>query len=330
VSGIVWNHGSGGSGGGTELAARQLERRMPAELLDRFQIFPSHYIAELADSSKIPVLWCHHSHEASMLDYLGEGGWRRFARIIFVSNWQARHIVSLFDIPWSRCVVIPNAIGPVPGDGGAPGPVPADTPLRLVYTSVPDRGLPILAAVFDEICKHRDDVELDVFSTFALYGEAWAGLDDYFDQTFEMLRGNPRVRCHGPVPNGEVLAALSKAHLFAYPALIREVSCMSLMEAMCAGLVCVHPDYGALAETAAGWTWMYEHLEDQPRHAERFYVELMVAIATLRSGDQRLAARLAAQKAFADEQYGWDRRAPRWESVLRAIVAEQSMAAERG
>ena len=321
MSGIVWNDGSVGSGGGTELAARQLERRMPADLIEKFQVHPGVYIPDLVEPGKIQVLWVHHSHVAKMLAYLGEGGWQRFARIIFVSNWQARNITSLYKIPRSRCQVIRNAVELVPAADGKFGPLPAGTPVRLAYTSVPDRGLGILAAVFSEICKHRDDVELDVFSTFRLYGAAWGDLDSRFGQVFSLLRSNPRVRCHGPTPNPEVLATLSQAHVFAYPATVRETSCMSLMEAMSGGLACVHPDYGGLSETAAGWTRMYPFPQDQQLHAERLYRELMAVITALRDGDAALLSRLAAQKAFADENYGWDRRAEQWESVLQDLAA---------
>jgi UDP-glucose:(glucosyl)LPS alpha-1,2-glucosyltransferase len=320
MSGIVWNHGSGGSGGGTELAARQLDRRMPADLLDRFQIYPSQYIAELADPSKIQLLWCKFSHEAGEVGLLARGGWRRFTKIIFASKWQAGQIIARAGIPWPRCMVIPNAVELVPAGDGKFGPVPDGTPVRLVYTSTPNRGLAILATVFNEICKRRDDVELDVFSSFGLYGEAWAPLDGHYEQVFDMLRSNPRVRYHGPAPHDQVLAAMSRAHVFAYPSTFLETSCMSLMEAMTGGLACVHPDYGALSETAAGQTLMYDHVEDQAEHARRFYGELMKVISKLRNGDPALMSSLAAQKAFADDHYGWDRRAQQWESVLRCLA----------
>lgn len=323
MSGIVWNHGSGGSGGGTELAARQLERRIPPDLLDRFQIYPSQYAPEQADPGKIQVLWCQYSHEATEVAFLARGGWQYFAKIIFVSGWQARQIVARAGIPWSRCLVIPNAVELVPASDGKFGPLPDGTPVRLVYTSTPNRGLALLASVFNEICKRRDDVELDVFSSFGLYGEAWAKLDRRYEHVFEVLLSNPRVRCHGPAAHDQVLAAMSRAHVFAYPSTFLETSCMSLMEAMTGGLACVHPDYGALSETAAGQTLMYSYVADEARHARRFLDALMAAISRLQDGDPALASSLAAQKAFAGEQYNWDRRARLWENVLSWLALRE-------
>jgi glycosyltransferase involved in cell wall biosynthesis len=124
-----------------------------------------------------------------------------------------------------------------------------------------------------------------------------------------VLRSNLRVRCHGPASNDRVLATVSRAHVFAYPATFLETSCMSLIEAMSGGLACIHPDYGALGETASGWTRMYEYAADPVQHAHRFHAELSAVIDALRSGDEALLWGLTAQKAFANERYGWDRGA---------------------
>jgi len=43
------------------------------------------------------------------------------------------------------------------------------------------------------------------------------------------------------------------------------------MEAMSAGLACVHPNNGALYETAAIWALMYQWHDDPHAHAAVFY-----------------------------------------------------------
>jgi len=66
------------------------------------------------------------------------------------------------------------------------------------------------------------------------------------------------------------------------------------MEAMSAGLACVHPNNGALYETAAGWTLMYQWHDDPHAHAAVFYRTVMTAIHVLRAGDAELLRMLAA------------------------------------
>ena len=315
MGGIVWQEGSGGSSGGTEVMGRELERRLPAELLDRFQI----HLTQLSplDPRKVRILWCHLHPQAPELAHLADGGWRKFHRIVFVSNWQAQAFIQRFGIPWSHCRVIPNAIGPIAVGGNRFDPVPPDQPIRLVYTPTPSRGLAILHAVFGKICEERDDVMLDVFSSFRLYG--WDSRDELFQELFDALRRNPRVSYHGTVPNQDLRGALADSHIFAYPSVYPETSCLCLMEAMSAGLACVHPNYGALYETAANWTMMYQWQDDINIHAAVFYRMLTAVINALREGHRGLLDRLAAQKAYADTHYNWDRRAAQWEEFLRDI-----------
>jgi hypothetical protein len=79
-----------------------------------------------------------------------------------------------------------------------------------------------------------------------------------------------------------------------------------LIEAMSAGLACVHPNFGALYETAGGMTLMYQWHEDPAAHALIFYQCLTRVIDALRAGDAGLRA---AQKSYADARYDWGVRA---------------------
>jgi UDP-glucose:(glucosyl)LPS alpha-1,2-glucosyltransferase len=314
---MEWNANSGTSSGGTELIGRRIEERLPAALLDRFQIMLSKPSAP--DPDRIPVLWCHLQPSDLEAAFLADGGWRRFARIVFVSNWQAQRFIARYEIPWSRCQVIPNAVVPFPEAGRRAGPLDPAEPVRLVYTSVPDRGLVPLLHAFSFVAQVRDDVELDVFSAYRLYG--WEQVDEHLRPLYDSLREHPRIRYHGAVPNDEVRGALRRAHVHAHPAIVPETSCLALIEAMSAGLACVHPNLGALYETAAGQTLMYPYHEDLTHHVQTFIERLLAAIHALRTGDPGLRRALTAQKQFADRFYDVDRRASDWESMLTAVAA---------
>jgi glycosyltransferase involved in cell wall biosynthesis len=303
--------------GGTQLMGRWLEQRLPAELLGKFQIHLSRFAA--ADPDRIQIFWTH-EHVAPTdpeLAHLADGGWRKFHRIVFVSNWQAQAYISYFGIPWSRCLVLHNAIEPLAVGADRFDPLPAGRPIRLIYTSVPWRGLTILCKVFNKICEEREDVELDVYSSFKLYG--WDDPPQYLD-LFDALQRNARARYHGAVPNQQVREALASSHVFAYPSVWPETSCLCLMEAMSAGLACVHPNYGALYETAADTTMMYQWQEHPATHAAVFHQALTTAINAVRNGDKEFLSRLASQKSYADEHYNWERRAAQWEEFLRSIA----------
>jgi UDP-glucose:(glucosyl)LPS alpha-1,2-glucosyltransferase len=316
--------GGGGetrSRGGTELMTSGLEQRLPSDLLDQFQISLSPL--DEPDPNLIPILWLHipwpsFSPGYREYDALMDGAWQQYHRVVFVSNWQAQQHIDKFGIPWSKCVVIPNAIEPISVPPERFEPLPADQPIRLIYTSMPSRGLDIAGFAFSQLARDFDDVELDVYSSYKLYG--WDEHDTHFEQMYSDLQEIPRVRYHGAVPNQELRAALLKANVFAYPAKCPETSCLALIEAMSAGLMCVHSNYGGLFETAGGWTQMYQFDEDRHRHATTFYNAMLDTIAILRSGRDGVGRHLAAQKQYADYHFAWSRATREWtDLLLRAI-----------
>lgn len=298
--------------GGTELMASELTKRISPELLDEFQIFVSRMDNVQPDPTKIRLYWCHDLAGDPAVEHFKNGGWDKFHRIIFASNWQMQSYIQMYDIPWSRCIVLQNAIEPIPVHEK-----PCDV-IRLAYWSTPHRGLNILVPVFTKLCEKHDNIELDVYSSFKLYG--WQERDKPFEELFEQCRSHPKINYHGTVDNQTIRDNLTKTHIHAYPSIWQETSCITLMEAMSAGLVCVHPNYGALYETAAGWTVMYQWLEDLNTHAQAFYQILDMAIEHLNS--DTIQSRAQSGKLYADAYYSWDARAPQWENVLRSLLNE--------
>jgi UDP-glucose:(glucosyl)LPS alpha-1,2-glucosyltransferase len=311
---IEVNELSQNSKGGTELQLKRIyDGKIPRELLEQFQIIPSR-VREV-DQTRYRLYYCHDlpgDPEANKA--VGDGGWNRFHRCIFVSNWQAQRFMEAYKIPWSRCVVMANAIEPILGEKEDPND---DGIVRLIYHTTPHRGLNILLPVFTKLLEKHPNLHLDVFSSFKLYG--WHTRDGEFKQLFDFMEANPEhITDHGSVSQDVVRKALANADIFAYPSIWPETSCLCLMEAMSAGLNCVHPNYGALYETAAGWTSMYHFHEDLHEHAKIFYMMLDNAIE--HNANENLQGRVASQKVYADAFYGWNQRANQWHALLQSIV----------
>lgn len=296
--------------GGTELVMRRLFNRIPRELLEMAQIIPTRLKVEL-DPAKVRVLVVHDLPNDPSLEYLKNGGWRKFHKIIFVSNWQMQLFIQMYSIPWSRCLVIQNGIEPIP-----PHDKPNDGLIRLIYTPTPHRGLNVLTAVFEQLSKIYDNIRLEVFSSFNLYN--WPDRDKDFEEIFNILKANPKVTYHGSASNDEVRAALQRSDIFAYPSTWNETSCMCLMEAMSAGLVCIHPNLGALYETASNMTMMYQFLEDANVHAATFHAILENAINQLMSKSINMET-LGIQKSYVDTFYNIDAKTSQWVAMLESL-----------
>jgi UDP-glucose:(glucosyl)LPS alpha-1,2-glucosyltransferase len=285
--------------------------------MDEVQIFPSRVRVEL-DPTKIRILYCQDLADDPEASHLDNDGWRRFHKFVFVSHHQQQAFIERYQIPHSRCSVLQNAITPIPVHTK-----PKDR-VNLIYTSTPHRGLNILYAAFCELAKKRQDVHLDVFSSFKIYG--WGERDQAFEQLFDMLREHPQITYHGSVPNEQVREALQRAHVFAYPSTWIETSCIALIEAMSADLVCVHSNLGALYETASMWTMMYPFHESMNDHANIFYHSLQRAVETARARiDQGTDGEAwhggeSAQKRYADLFFDWDLRAEQWSGLIRSLL----------
>lgn len=300
--------------GGTELMKNKLGEIIDPFILNKFQIFMSR-VHEPLSQDHVRVLWFQDVAGDPESEHLANKGWDKFHRFVFASNWQMRGYVERYGIPPSKCVVLLNAIEPI---SFSMKDKKRDT-IRLSYISTPHRGLQILVPVFKKL---REDfgekLTLDVFSSFKLYG--WGDRDQEFKELFDECKNTPGIAYHGTVPNSEIHSHLKQSHILAYPSIWQETSCVSLMESLSAGLICVHPNYGALPETAANLTQIYPWHERVEEHAMVFYLKMKNVIQKLIDvSEEKYEEKLMFQKKYADTFYNWTKRKEQWEIFLNSI-----------
>lgn len=304
------------SKGGTELQTEEMVNRL-GERLVGFQIIVSRLRDELRDD-KWRILWCHDLEKDNETFHLKNEGWKNFHKIVFVSHWQQQRFIEEYKIPWSRTCVIKNAINPIDVDLDEKYSVEKET-VNLIYHTTPHRGLHLLLPVVDKLSETQN-IHLDVYSSFKIYGWDEKDKDPGIKKMFDFIKEHDHMTYHGTKSNREVHKALAKADIFAYPSVWLETSCISLMEAMSAGCFCIHPNNGALYETAANWTYMYGYLEDQQSHANFLYNLLEQAIPLMSERfDGGLGMKLHGQKSYADLYYGWEVREQEWANILQHI-----------
>ena len=302
------------SKGGTELMLQGLYDRLDPALLDKFQIIPSR-VRELKND-KIRVYWLHDLPGDPETSHIKEESSRkRFHKIVYCCNWQMQQYQTMLGVPHtSLSCVIDNAVVPF-----EPKPKSKDE-IRLIYTSTPQRGLELLIPVFEELAKHHDNIVLDVFSSFKIYG--WPEADTRFEALYERCRNHPKINYHGFQPNEVVREYLEKAHIFAYPSIWLECNSLSLISAMSAGLMCVHPNYGGLMDTSGGLTQMYNWDQDPNVHANIFYQMLNQAVLTV--NDDHVQNYLQFVKSYADSRFNWDKIAIQWQALLEGLDKQYS------
>lgn len=302
--------------GGSELMKYKLIERLPKELTDQFQIFVSR-IQEPLNPDLIKIYWHQDLPEdPNSIEPLKNNGWKNFDMLVFNSSWQQTAYQRAFNIPYWKCITLCNAIEPF-AMADKPNP---DEAVNLIYHTTPHRGLELLVPVFERLADDDKNIKLDVYSSFNMYG--WGERDANYKELFERCIDHSQINYHGYQKNEVIREALQKAHIYAYPSIWVESSCISLMEAMSARALCVHSNLGALWDTGGGLTRMYPFDEDVNVHANRFALLLKQAISSVRS--KSIDTELMFVKSYADIRFNWDRRQTEWRSLMETLIAQKA------
>lgn len=299
--------------GGTELMGKRIDDMIHPDFKERVQIIHSR-VREL-DESRVPILVLHDLAQDPEVQHLRNGGWKNFGKLVFVSHWQQQEYNTRLGVPFEAGVVLRNAISPIREHAK-----PKDK-LRIMYYSTPHRGLNIAYAAFDELYKEYGDlIEFNVFSSFDLYG--WEKRDEPFKPLFDALKNHPGVNYSKSVPNETIREELTRSHIFAYPSIWQETSCLCLIEAMSANLTCVHSSLGALPETSMGLTNMYPYTESVQDHLDRFYMNLKDSIESYYSNSDKLIIPYSNRpvKSLVDQVYCIGSRAFQWNLMLEDVL----------
>ena len=300
--------------GGTEMVAERITNLLKKQgLSDKFNIIHSR-VREI-DPNKKNILVCHDTWNDPESEHLKDPKSRaRFDKIVFVSNQQFQSYHYNLGVPYSESHVMRNAIDPIELDGSKP-----TDKIHLIYHTTPHRGLELLVPCFERLAEHFEGkVHLDVYSSFNAYG--WAERDIPYKDLFKRVDLHPNMTYHGYQPNDVVREALKKAHIFAYPNIWPETSCIAAIEAMSAQCEIVCPNHAALADTTAGLASMYQYNESPQEHANIFISELAASINNHRHENQQ--NKMAFAKNYVDNFYNWEYRESEWISLFNKLLRE--------
>jgi glycosyltransferase involved in cell wall biosynthesis len=296
------------SKGGTEMMRDGLYERLPEDLRDQFQVICSR-VREL--DGRPAILWLHDMWSDPEAQHLTEKDSRaRFEKLVFVSHWQQSTYNIGLGVPYEDGVVLRNAIDPIEYVEKK------EDQIRLIYHTTPHRGLDLLVPAYDALYNiWGDKIHLDVYSSFSIYG--WSQRDKPFEPLFERCRQHPGITYHGYQPNDVIREALKQAHIYSYPCIWPETSCISIIEAMSAGCAIVTSSLGAIPETTGHFATMYPYRENDNDHANAFAQVLHNQIHNIFSDDEKI--KLNIQRNWANSFYNWDTRTMEWTSLLRGL-----------
>lgn len=302
------------SRGGTEMMRDRLLNNVNPKLLEQVAI---HFSRPREMPADVPnILYCHDMAGDPENSELADGGHVLFDLFVFVSAWQRDQYINQFNIPYEKCTVIYNAIE----TQYEPVNKPTDI-IKFVYHTTPHRGLELLVPIFEALCEKFDNIQLDVYSSFKIYG--WENRDVQYLDLFNTIEQHPKMNYHGAVPNEEVIAALKESHIFLYPNIWQETSCIALIEAIRSQMICIHPNYGALPETGANATIMYDYQEDDNQHAN-YAFSVISQILEVMAADKDYFAKFTTSDRFNLARNDIQTFKIMWEANLANVIEKKA------
>lgn len=290
---------------GTELVKSRVIKYIKPELLEDVQVVVSRL--RNYQKCKYHVFWAHDLEDDPETYHLFNNGHNIYDHLVFVSNWQMQRFIDKYAIPWSKCSVIPNCIEQIEPNGLQNSKI-----IKLIYHTTPHRGLNLLVDVFDRLSKQFDNIELNVYSSFKIYGIEQRDLE--YKELFDLCESHPKINSYGTVSNQTIRDELSRSDIFAFPSIWPETSCVSLIEAMSAGLICMHPNYGALFETSGSFNVQYQWNESAPTHKDILYDLLSKAITNF--DYTRNFKHALNSRTYANMKYSLNNSINLWNNLL--------------
>lgn len=301
--------------GGTEQMRNRLVTNVDSDLLKQVAIHFSRP-KELYDD--VPnVLYCHDLADDPAAKSL-ETEAANYDFFVFVSYWQRDQFIQKYKLPYSKCAVIHNAIETT----FEPRDRPQDQ-INLIYHTTPHRGLEVVLPVFDKLCDLHDNIHMDVYSSFGVYG--WEQRDVLYEPVFDRIKQHPNMTYHGAQSNETVIDALSKAHIFLYPSIWKETSCIALIEAMASGVFSIYPSYGALPETGSlvSNVGMVEYSEDLNQLATST-LNMAHHVISAQTADSSFIGRVLKNATNKVSPHTIRRFQQDWESLLKGIIERKT------
>jgi glycosyltransferase involved in cell wall biosynthesis len=185
-----------------------------------------------------------------------------------VSDWHKKQLLEVYGIKESSVVVVPNGV-----DGSnyeSIEPKPKATTFDMLYQSRPERGLEHLVrpgGIMERL--HESDPGKYVLY-YCSYDNTTEQMAPYYAQLNEWAKRLPNVCNLGSMTKSKLAEVQVSCDLLCYPTEFEEVSCITAMESMHAGLPLLTSVVGALPETCAGAGVILHDLVDGRADEEAF------------------------------------------------------------
>jgi len=179
---------------------------------------------------------------------------------------------------------------------------------RMIYCSVPDRGLNILHAAWPLIVRDYPSATLAITSDYRLWGSGSAGNTQY-RLDWAGLKG---VTFYGKVSRDDLIRLQLEAEIHAYPCTYEELFCISAAECQVSGAIPITTNAGAL-RTTNEFGFIIPGDPRQPNYVKEFAQRCINLIGVERTF---METRRNFMMVAARNRFDWNKIAEKWEILF--------------
>ena len=301
--------------GGTELQLSFLNKYVDKNLLDKVQICTSIPGKVPLDPNKVNILWQKNSYDQPNLYswFKNKANHHKYDWYVFNSHWNHEKFRMMFGLPTEKCIVIKNGVDKIEQSK----PYQKGQPIKIIHQNTPWRGLSVLLGAMQLV--KNPLITLDVYSSCEVYGKDFMDKNDKdYKALYDQAESLPNVNYIGYKPNEYIRENIKNYNMYVYPSIFEETSCISLLEAMSAGLYSVVTNYGALFETGAEFPMYIPYDNNYKALAEKFAYGIDAAAATLH--EKVIQDHLTTQSNYTQFYYSWNKQAASWTNFLQGAI----------
>ena len=308
--------------------------RTPHDVL----IIQRHPMAFHKDWASKVNIWQLHDVAIHRTAGLAHGGLSRIDFTTGVSQWHLDQVFDIWGINREHMRVVPNGVDPalystLYSEHPAISGLKAENKFVMLYQSRPERGLEHLlrpGGIMSRLAEMGSRAHLLVCG----YDNTTEQMRGYYQQLAAWGDALPNVTALGSLPKAELAMLQRGCDLLCYPTEFAEVSCITAMEAMHAGLPILTSRYAALAETCAGTGTVFVPLKGEVKNPA---LDNLIAGVAQHSADEdgfvqeikRLEhnkeahAQLKARQLRSAEKYTWTKAVDVLEEVIEEAFARR-------
>ena len=282
-------------------------------------VFVSHLPEEIKKSNHpYKILWAHHAYDQPVFVNFDHN---TVNHIVSPSQWNKDQLVKYHNVPEYKISVIPNGVADIFSY--------SDKKTKtMIYTSIPYKGLEVLARIIPKIHQVHPDAKFKIFSSMSLYGPS----NDQFINIYDHLKTLPYVEYSAAVDQAELVPHYQEAAFFIHPNIWEETFCVSMVEAMKSGAYPIITNIGALAEVAGENNASVVPIDGTPTSkgyqvTEDFmnsFADACCLALDYYDKDQEYYHKVS--KIISDgvsEKYNWKKVAEQWETLISNIQNNQ-------